>query len=218
MDFTIIAGLSNLLSAGNDPVANNKTRIGDLVIDATHSQSINYGNEITDHPIGSGSSVSDHIYARPTTLKLEGSIIDDAIDIVGTSQNILNLFDGNPFNNFSAVNQLSTKERTAYEILKTLNANKQTLTVVTQLDSFTNMAIESLTFPKDEETGVRLLFQITLKQITYVNVQNVFISGDRRPTRDLIADRLNFGTQETKDLTTKEVEESGSAASAWFGI
>lgn len=219
MDFTIVAGLSNLLSVGRDLFIDNKTRIGDLVIDATHSEAINYSNEITDHPIGSGASVSDHIYAKPTILKLEGSIIDSAIDIVGTSQNILNLFDGNLLTNISnKIQGLSTKERTAYEVLKALNTNKQPVTVVTALDSFENMAIESLTFPRDEDTNARLLFQITLKQITYVSVQNVFISGNRRPTRDLISDRLNFGTQQTNVLTPREDQASGSALANLFGI
>ena len=219
MDFTIVAGLSNLLSVGRDLFTDNKTRIGDLVIDATHSEAINYSNEITDHPIGSGASVSDHIYAKPTMLKLEGSIIDSAIDIIGTSQSILDLFSGNPITNISnKIQGISTKERTAYEVLKALNINKQPVTVVTGLDTFENMAIESLAFPRDEDTNARLLFQITLKQITYVNVQNVFISGNRRPTRDLISDRLNFGTQQTNVLTPREDQASGSALANLFGI
>lgn len=218
MDFTIVAGLSNLLSVGHDLFVDNKTRIGDLVIDATHSESINYTNEITDHPIGSGASVSDHIYAKPTILKLEGSIIDSAIDIIGTSRSIIDLFSGNPLTNISnRLQGLSTKERTAYEVLKALNTNKQPVTVVTALDSFENMAIESLTFPRDEDTNARLLFQITLKQITYVNVENVFISGNRRPTRDLISDRLNFGTQQTNIITPREESAARSALKNIFG-
>lgn len=219
MDFTIVAGLSNLLSVGRDLFIDNKTRIGDLVIDATHSESINYSNEITDHPIGSGASISDHIYAKPTVLKLEGSIIDSSIDIIGTSQNVIDLFNGNLFTNVAnKIQGLSTKERTAYEVLKALNANKQPVTVVTALDSFENMAIETLTFPRDQETNARLLFQIMLKQVTYVNVERVFISGNRRPTRDLISDKLNFGTQQTESLTTRENAATGSALANWLGL
>jgi hypothetical protein len=80
------------------------------------------------------------------------------------------------------------------------------------------MAIESLTFPRDQETNARLLFQITLKQITYVNVQNVFIAGNRRPTRDLISEKLNFGTQQTNSLTPREDQASGSAFANLLGI
>lgn len=219
MDFTIVAGLSNLLSVGRSLIVDNKTRIGDLVIDATHSESINYSNEITEHPIGSGASISDHIYAKPTILKLEGSIIDSSIDIIGTTQNIIDVFNGSPFTNVAnKIQGLSTKERTAYEVLKALNANKQPVTVITALDSFENMAIETLAFPRDEETNARLLFQITLKQITYVNVERVFVAGNRRPTRDLISDRLNFGTQQTENLTSKENVAAGSALANLFGL
>lgn len=184
-------------SAKNLVVPNGKTRIGDVVIDATLNEVIDYSSTVTEHPIENKSSISDHIFKKPLKLKIEGYITDSPIKLMGLFEtplqsNSLDSLIGNIKNTlpFYSANKPSSQ---GYFALKSLYETRSLITVVTKYESFADMAIESLSFTSDEDTGGRLSFTAELTQVIYakvsnsvnVNTQNVALSRITSPRVDM---------------------------------
>lgn len=218
MAITLLASLTNLVGTGKKLLFTTQTRIGELFIDGTHMETIDYSSEITNHPVEGGYSIADHIYRNPLKVKIEGSITDASVDIVGTAKDFVNLFDGNLLNNvIDKFRGKGSKSTAAYELLKDMHVNKAVFTVVNYLDTFDNMVIETLTFPRDNTIGNRLFFEATLKQITLATVRTVNISNNPRGVRDLISNKLETGRQQTKVPSTLEAVKGRSGLSNIFG-
>ena len=218
MAITLLASLTNLVGTGKKLLFTTQTRIGELFIDGTHMETIDYSSEITNHPVEGGYSIADHIYRNPLKVKIEGSITDASVDIVGTAKDFVNLFDGNLLNNvIDKFRGKGSKSTAAYELLKDMHVNKAVFTVVNYLDTFDNMVIETLTFPRDNTIGNRLFFEATLKQITLATVRTVNISNNPRGVRDVISNKLETGRQQTKVPSTLETVKGRSALSNIFG-
>ena len=171
-------------TAKNLVVPNGKTRIGDVIIDATLNEVIDYSSSITDHPTQNKSSISDHIFKQPLKVKIEGYITDSPIRLMGLFEtplqsNSLESLIGNIKNTLPFYSNQRPSSQ-GYFALKQIYEDRSLITVVTKFESFPDMAIESLSFNSDEDTGGRLSFSAELKQIVYarainsinVNVQN----------------------------------------------
>jgi hypothetical protein len=177
---SIIGSLFQLLplarSAKNLVVPSGKTRIGDIVIDATLNEVIDYSSTITEHPVENKSSISDHIFKKPLKLKIEGYITDSPIRLMGLFETPLQ---SNSLN--SLISNIKTSlpfyssqrpSSQGYFALKSIYEDRSLITVVTKFESFADMAIESLSFNSDEDTGGRLSFSAELRQIIYAKVTN----------------------------------------------
>ncbi len=212
MAITLLAKITNLVGSGKKLLFSSQSKIGELFIDGTHLETIEYSNTITNHPIESGSSISDHIYTNPIIVKMQGSITDTSVDIIGTIKDVTGLFDGNLLNNVvDKFKGKGSKSTAAYELLKGLSDTKSLVTVVNYLDTFDNMVIENLTFPRDNKVGNRLLFEITLKQITLASVKTVSISRNPRSVQDMVNGKLKTGRQQTTIPTEVESVKTNSA-------
>lgn len=201
MSTTILAKISNLLNNNVISAAlSNRSKVGDLVLDATLSEVIDLSSTVTQNPVESGSSVSDHIYLNPIRVKMTGFIADFTFDIFSAPTFNINAV----LENTSAIRSRSLKQSTAYEILKDQWLNKSVLTIVNYLDVFDNMVIENLQFPVDQKTEDRLYFEIDLIQITAADVETVNISNNPQPTQDLISAKANLGTRQTRPPSAEE--------------
>jgi hypothetical protein len=210
---TLLADITNLVGVSKRLLISNQSKIGNLFIDATHLENIEYSSVITEHYIESGSTVSDHINIRPLQIRMEGSITDSSVDIVGNIKDIMSLFSGNIQSNVT--NKLkgkSTKQIMAYELLVGLHANKSPLTIVNYLNTFDNMFIENLIFPRDNTIGNRLFFQITLKQINFATVKTIDILLNSKSVQDMISNKFKTGRQQTIAPTATEQTRGSSAA------
>lgn len=213
MAITLLASISNLLGVSKNLLFSNKSKIGDLFIDGTHLEVINYSNTMTDHPVEGGSSISDHVYTNPLKVMMTGSITDSSVDVFNTAKDFINIFDGNILTNVvDKFRGRGTKSTLAYELLKDLHTTKSTVSIINYLDTFDNMIIETLSFPRNNKTGDRLFFEITLKQITLASVKTVNISSSSRSTVDAYSSKSILGRQQTKAPTSTETSNTRSAA------
>lgn len=207
MAISLLAKISNLVSVGKKILFNNKSQIGDLVIDGTHLETITYSNTITNHPIESGAYIADHIYINPLRVVMDCSITDSAGDLVGGIREIGALFTGNILNNISNKFQgKGPKQTAAYEFLKDLANSKSTVTIVNKLDVLPNMAIESVSMPRTNETGDRLYFSITLQQLSFATVQRTTLLNNKYN----VAGKLNLGKQTSRIAKPEEVLKAES--------
>jgi len=152
-----------------------QTKIADIVIDASLNEIIQYGATITEHPIETRSSVSDHIFKQPLKLKIEGYVTDSPIKIMGVfetplQKNSLETMKRN-IKNALPFMQSDKPSKQAYLALKALFDEKALITVVCKLEAFHDMAISNLTFTNSNETIGKLEFVAELVQVTHAKVE-----------------------------------------------
>ncbi len=222
MAIRLLASLDSLINANKNLLVANKTIIGDLILDASHMEDVKYSSTLTNHYVENGSVISDHILLQPISLSLVGSVTDDSIDIVGYAQSFFNL----PKFNISNISNRGAKQVAAYELLTGLHNSKSLVTVVAYLDTFTDMAIENLTFNNDANTGNRLFFKIELKKANFATVKTVNVgtlsdSGNinsGKNLQDMVSNKTNLGIQQTQVPQAKESLGGASTLAKWVGI
>lgn len=158
-------------------------QIQDLQIDIVSSEVIELPSETTDNPIESGSEITDHIINRPIMLRM-------VCQIGGST--LLNFAD---------------RKLEGYEALKKLRDDKQPVTVVSGLETFSNMLINNISIDRNLQNASVLQFQIEFKQAKIVSSQRVDVSNNvsatKEPqTKDRATSTQNKGKVQGKNDTT----------------
>lgn len=169
-------------------------QIQDLQIDIVSSEVIELPSETTDNPIESGSEVTDHIINRPIMLRM-------VCQIGGST--LLNFTD---------------RKLEGYEALKKLRDDKQPVTVVSGLETFSNMLINNITIDRNLQNASVLQFQIEFKQAKIVSSQRVDVSNNvsatKEPkTKDRATSTQNKGKVQAKSDTATTNTTNGTATS-----
>ena len=158
-------------------------QIQDLQIDIVSSEVIELPSETTDNPIESGAEITDHIINRPILLRM-------VCQIGGST--LLNFTD---------------RKLEGYEALKKLRDDKQPVTVVSGLETFSNMLINNISIDRNLQNASVLQFQIEFKQAKIVSSQRVDVSNNvsatKEPqTKDRATSTQNKGKVQAKSDTT----------------
>lgn len=169
-------------------------QIQDLQIDIVSSEVIELPSETTDNPIESGSEVTDHIINKPIMLRM--------ICQIGGST-LLNFAD---------------RKIEGYEALKKLRDDKQPVTVVSGLETFSNMLINNISIDRNLQNASVLQFQIEFKQAKIVSSQRVDVSNNvsatKEPkTKDRATSTQNKGKVQAKSDTATTSTTNGTTAS-----
>ena len=165
--------------------------IQDLEIDIVSSEVIELPSETTDNPIESGSEVTDHIINKPILLRM--------VCQIGGS-NLTNWTD---------------RKIEGYEALKKLRDDKQPVTVVSGLETFTNMLINNISIDRNLQNASVLQFQIEFKQAKIVSSQRVDVSNNvsatKEPsTKDRATTTQNKGKVQAKSDTATASTTNGT--------
>lgn len=180
---SIFRGSALLKGAKNLIYESEKTKIADIIIDASLSEIIQYGATITEHPVETRTSVSDHIFKQPLKLKIEGYITDTPIRIMGIfetplQKNSLDIMKRNVKQSLPFF-QNDKPSKQAYLAFKALYNERALITVVSKLEAFQDMAISNLTFSNTGETVGKLEFTAELIQVTNAKVAVTNIAKTR---------------------------------------
>lgn len=149
-------------------------------------------NTVTDHPVEEGVNISDHVRPEPNRVTMDCSISNNPPPSVGAAS---------PQRGFDA-----------YDQLVTWRDDGTLLNIVTTIDSFSNMVVESISIPRDATNYDGLVFTVTFKKILIVQNQitRVIISKDVR-----VGNKVHAGAQtpeedpvEQSDLDAGYVESS----------
>lgn len=208
---TLAAGASQILGRTMFVQFNTATGIPIplAVLDVVKTENIEYSAEISDHPVEEGPEVSDHIQLHNPTIRLKGTISATPLDLsvaianfaaggiaAATSSqvrsNILNsgisqglgilgsALQGNA-GNLAAQGFSGAVDVVSRAILTYCYENKTPFTIMTRRQRFDNVAIKRLSFPREEETGFALEFEIEIRQMRIVSalkVQKTSLSED----------------------------------------
>lgn len=143
----------------------------------------------TEHPIQTGANVTDHAYMEPAHVVMDIGM-SDAMDSVVSGQ-------------FSSG---ETKSIGAYKKLLELQKKRETVKLVTRLNSYDNMLIETVHAPDDAKTYYGLRCTVFFREIMIATVDETKVS-----TQPQVSQETNQGTIQAtpvpSDVESKLEEE-----------
>lgn len=134
-----------------------QTMIGSLRLDALLSVSAEFNSNATEYPVETGVSISDHITISPMMISLTGVVSSATTTLYGQAGR----------------HRLVETEN----LLRDLINARQTIQVMTDLNTYPDMAFESGTVSRDN-SGDHISIECRLKQIRKVNLQQTEIPPD----------------------------------------
>lgn len=127
---------------------------GNFVFDAVFSTDHSANLTVTQHPVQSGASISDHAYMEPDGVSIEIGMTDVASDTAsaGTSRSV-----------------------NAYTQLRAIMEQREPVTLITRLKTYQNMIITSMSAPDDFKTMHALRVSVYFQQINIVSVSTIAV-------------------------------------------
>lgn len=114
----------------------------DLTIEELHERDAT----VTEHPVESGASVTDHVFLSPERLRLEGFVTDAGVAVLASDPG---------------------RTQSAFDTLDRAWASREPVTVVTGYRTYQDMVITRLVLPRSRPESMR--FTIEMQHITIVS-------------------------------------------------
>ncbi len=207
-----------------------------FIVDATITEAPTYESDITEHAVEDGPHVSDHIRQKNISLEIEGVISSTPLNLsvqkrglVSEAGSILSSrfggfgsavgAVGGSFAGAALFSESKDPAKVAHDMLISIWKKRQLITVVTGLTQYENMAIQSLSFPRDQKTGKQLHFRATLKEVRKVAAKTVSIKKVRPSVKHMAPAKSNLGNQSATpapNVSSKNLIKNGSCSA--YGI
>lgn len=174
-----------------------------VVFDVAMSETYGFAAKPTEYPIETGASISDHIIRSPASIEMTCIVSDSPISGVQAQATVAATVAasavlpplgvataGLAYAAWKVHAGSSSPSKAAYATLVKLmlgdpDANPpidpQTFTMVSALGTFDNMAITSLSVPRDAQTGDALVFQMKLERLKVVQSQSISLTDMDAP-------------------------------------
>ncbi|HEY1549247.1 MAG TPA: hypothetical protein VGG28_15585 [Kofleriaceae bacterium] len=132
-------------------------RIDGYLLDCTISEEPVYESEVTDHPVETGSDITDNIRTKSIVYNVEAIVSDTPRGVVAQEPSRAN----------TAGSPLPSKD--AYQKLVAIQQTKKLITIISdRYGSLNNMAMLKLSPPVTKDTGRSLQFTAQFRQITFI--------------------------------------------------
>ena len=172
-----------------------KTNIGGFFFDAFLRLDHTSNLQITEHPVQTGSAITDHSYLKPKEVVIE----------IGMSDCLKDIIPGQFTGGWS-------RSTTAYKVLRELQSQRIPMDVLTRLGLYKNMIIETISAPDDYQTLNSLKATITMRELIVATVQTVRISDQPQTT-----DRTNRGNVNVKQIPDSMLLQAGMQIGSMIG-
>lgn len=143
-----------------------KTNLGGYFFDAVFSVDTEHSLTVTQHPVQTGANISDHAFVNPIRMTMQVGVSDAMAYRAGADYG----GDG------------KTKSVQAYRLLCKLQELRTPMQVVTRLNTYQNMLIESIDVSDDASTLCALKATVNLVQVLVVNVGTEKVSARKWTT------------------------------------
>lgn len=190
-----------------------------LTIDVAVTEGHDFANDITAHPVEKGAAVTDHCRPQPDKVSYgEAWVTNHPFPAPGAAQttrkiNGISLRTTSP----ATTENLANK---AYRLLLKWRNTGRLLTVVTSLDKFENMMIESLSIPRDKTTSEALKFSLAFKKVRIVEnrLSHVTVSKEKKAAKKVKTGAQTGSTADKAPLKSKsELKDTANAVIKKFG-
>ena len=148
--------------------------IGGFEIDAFVTEHYSHSNKITEIPVEEGSIISDHVIPEADEIQIKA--------FIGRTEFVV--WEGDIPESMEDVTPEDPKTRItqAYFELLRLKEERQPVSVVTGLGTFTDMVITNFDIDRDAATGKDLSFDMTFKKVRIVKSETTTINVSSRAT------------------------------------
>ena len=140
-------------------------RIGVINLDAVLTEQHSRTSTISSHPVEGGAQVTDHIISEPAEVTIDGIVTNTPIYILA-SLTAPSPIEGSP-------SPVEDRVGAAYDEIKRIHQQSELIEIVTALETYSDMAINSLTITRDVTTGNVLSLSITAREVTLVTTQSL---------------------------------------------
>lgn len=137
--------------------------IGGIVLDAIVTEQHALEAEVPEHSVEEGSNISDHVRLKPRALTLEAVVSHTRLSEGGVAN--------------------TTRAPEVWAQLKQIQSTAQLIPVITELEQYDNMVIQTVTAPRNAENAEGLIFTLALKQIRVVSNKTVAIPTQKKAAK-----------------------------------
>ena len=141
-----------------------RTKLLDIEMDASLNEDHRFDTIVTRNPVEDGSLYTDHVVLLPITLELSCRVSDASLSYFTP-----------------AITGKEGRSSQAYYKLVELQRDREPFDVITGINVYENMLIESLSVPRSSKDGHSLKFNMVLTELP-------IIGDDVDSNRDLIAE------------------------------
>jgi hypothetical protein len=176
------------------------TSIGDIVLDASLSESHTSEAEFPEHPVEFGASINDHRIVKPQKINITGVVSNYPLKSGGGSGGG------------------STRSQSTWEALRNLQINGDVFSVTSVLTTYSNMQIRSLLTTQDVNSATILNFTASLQELIIVETETATIPAsalEQGKTAEQASGTKNLGTKQATtpsqnilDIAASSVEQS----------
>jgi hypothetical protein len=135
------------------------TKIGEIELDASLSESHQFGSEVTQFPVEDGSVITDHIQNKPDQVSINGFVTNTPVRSFAEVVSAVDLV---------RPSGVSGRTELAFEGLERLHRERALVTIVTNLKTYDDMALTSLTIPRNAAIGDTLEFSADFVKVVKV--------------------------------------------------
>lgn len=161
-----------------------------ITLDCTLSIDEDHEVQITEIPIETGATLSDHAVNKPVTLRMSGIVSDAPADALEALDSI--------------ADDTAAKSQTYYDSIRVFKDQKIPLMIVTERRVFESMMLTSIRFHADPTTGKVLSVEISAREVFFAESARVALAEDVQPTAT--------PKKKAPKKATKEVAEDRSSA------
>lgn len=153
-------------------------KVGAVTFDLILSEEHELSATICSHPVQNGDAISDHIQTQLPAGRVQVLVSNYSLkDAPGGARESQALW-----------NTSNNRASAAYDTFKAIFKAKQTVTLVTVLEQYDNVAITHVSAPRDAGTGDALIFDVSFQQIKTVQLKVMKLDGIVKPA-DMKSDK-----------------------------
>lgn len=162
-------------------------------MDATISHEHTLNSTVTEHPTEGGTTITDNIRNEPREISVTGFVTNYPVRL---GLGVRGARD-------------DSRRQTAREALEEIRENKELVQITDELGVYENMALTSVTFPRDAQTYNGLRFTAAFKEIKIVGVELLQLEDDSQ-VQDVAAPAGNLGKQTPEDASDAAIQQTST--------
>ena len=181
----------------------------DLILDEDHSKSA----QVTENPLQDGRAISDGIFLELQEGSLTGLVTNHSVKIAEERAKQLDLQTSEALLEEAENYQLENRAKQAWVDLKAVVDAKQTVTIVTSLEVYDNVAITNISTERNGDSGDALEIKVSFRQILTVSLMEHEVTAQVQP-KDMDSDinrksalGVNVGQKVAKNISKSTMNE-----------
>ena len=181
----------------------------DLILDEDHSKSA----QVTENPLQDGRAISDGIFIELQEGSLTGLVTNHSVKIAEERAKQLDLQTSEALLEEAENYQLENRAKQAWVDLKAVVDAKQTVTIVTSLEVYDNVAITNISTGRNGDSGDALEIKVSFRQILTVSLMEHEVTAQVQP-KDMDSDinrksalGVNVGQKVAKNISKSTMNE-----------